>query len=607
MVVQHNLAALNTNRMLGITTGKQAKSSEKLSSGYRINRAADDAAGLSISEKMRKQVRGLNRGADNTMDGISLCQVVDGALSEVTAMVQRVSELSVQAANGTNSASDREALQCEVDEILKEINRIGDTTKFNEIYPFRKDLVGPVAGAGTVDPSDTEGAIPFDNIKLSDVGLGMNPFTLKTDPDHLALQAVVDKDDSIFDGKTYRLIYGDGSTSSSSFKLNYKDANNTGKQETINMSQLAVADYQYDANTKTWSRSFNYTNADGINISITQTVRADETSSQDEKNYKIAYTFTNNEPTMDVGVEFMFHTDTAYNNNDQCEGYFIDGKRVENNCVYTTPGSPMTDGDASNYIYEDTAVPNSFSVVDVDEALAFSEKISFSGTGDSRPKSVSIGHYDQIDEWDYYDSLNTRLGGSTNREDLGFSLYYTGEMNTAQNQANDSVTFSLNYGIVAVDKDSNLAGVKINRSENGDPNATTVMEEKGLWIQTGAEAGDGMHLTMRTMNSAVLGLSRVDISTEDGATEAIDITKEALQKISEHRGITGAEQNRLEHTYANTTNIAENTTAAESRIRDTDMAEEMVELSINNILAQAGQSMLAQANQSTQGVLSLLQ
>ena len=603
MVVQHNLSALNTNRMFGITTAKQAKSSEKLSSGYRINRAADDAAGLSISEKMRKQVRGLNRGADNTMDGISLCQVVDGALNEVIAMIQRVSELSVQSANGTNSASDREALQCEVDEILKEINRIGDTTKFNEIYPFRKNFVAPTGVQNATNPNDTEGNIPFDNIKLSDVNLGMNPFTANTDPNHLALQAVVDKADSVFDGKSYNLIFGNGSTSSSSFKLNYEDANGNNKTEVVNMSQLAVADYEYDANSKTWSRTFNYTNADGINISITQTVQADETSVADEKNYKIAYTFTNNVPNSEASVEFMFHTDTAYNNNDQCEGYFINGQRVENNCVYTTQGSPMTDGQTSTHIYEQADVPNSFSVVDVDEALAFSEKISFSGTGDSRPKSVSIGHYNEIDEWTYYDSLDSNLGADTNREDLGFSLYYTGEMDAQ----NNTTTFSFNYGIVATEKDQNLTGVAINKSNNNDPNNTSVMEEKGLWIQSGAEVGDGMHLTMRTMNSGVLGLSRIDISTEDGATAAIDVTSEALRLVTDHRGITGAQQNRLEHTYANTTNIAENTTAAESRIRDTDMAEEMVEFSINNILAQAGQSMLAQANQSTQGVLSLLQ
>ncbi len=136
-VVAHNLSAMNASRQLGITCGNQAKSSEKLSSGYKINRAADDAAGLSISEKMRKQIRGLTRGTLNAEDGVSMCQVADGALNEVHDMLQRVNELSVQSANGTNSLSDRQAIQAEVSEIINEIDRVSETTKFNEIYLFR--------------------------------------------------------------------------------------------------------------------------------------------------------------------------------------------------------------------------------------------------------------------------------------------------------------------------------------------------------------------------------------------------------------------------------------------------------------------------------------
>ena len=134
MVVQHNLQAANANRMLGVTTGAQAKSTEKLSSGFRINRAADDAAGLTISEKMRKQIKGLTQASTNAQDGVSAVQTAEGALTEVHSMLQRMNELATQAANGTNSQNDREAIQAEIDQLTTEIDRVSETTKFNDTY-----------------------------------------------------------------------------------------------------------------------------------------------------------------------------------------------------------------------------------------------------------------------------------------------------------------------------------------------------------------------------------------------------------------------------------------------------------------------------------------
>ena len=140
MVVQHNMQAANANRMLGITSGAQAKSTEKLSSGYKINRAADDAAGLTISEKMRKQIRGLDKASSNAQDGVSSVQTAEGALTEVHSMLQRMNELAVQAANGTNSKdTDRKAIQDEIDQLNTEIDRVAETTKFNEIYLLKGD------------------------------------------------------------------------------------------------------------------------------------------------------------------------------------------------------------------------------------------------------------------------------------------------------------------------------------------------------------------------------------------------------------------------------------------------------------------------------------
>ena len=145
MVVQHNLTAMNSNRMLGLTTASQAKSTEKLSSGYKINRAADDAAGLSISEKMRKQIRGLTQASLNAQDGISAVQTAEGALTEVHDMLQRMNELAVKASNGTNSEDDRSYIQNEIDQLVTEIDRVSTTTKFNETYLLQGNARGTVS------------------------------------------------------------------------------------------------------------------------------------------------------------------------------------------------------------------------------------------------------------------------------------------------------------------------------------------------------------------------------------------------------------------------------------------------------------------------------
>ena len=169
MVVQHNITAMNANRMLGVTTSAQAKSTEKLSSGYKINRAADDAAGLAISEKMRKQIRGLTQASLNAQDGISAVQTAEGALTEVHDMLQRMNELAVKSSNGTNSESDRQAIQDEIDQLVTEIDRVSTTTKFNETYLLQGDGRGSVAAAtsvANVNAIGTDGSAVATGIKV---------------------------------------------------------------------------------------------------------------------------------------------------------------------------------------------------------------------------------------------------------------------------------------------------------------------------------------------------------------------------------------------------------------------------------------------------------
>lgn len=358
MVVQHNLTAMNSNRMLNITTNAQAKSTEKLSSGYKINRAADNAAGLSISEKMRKQIRGLTQASSNAQDGISTVQTAEGALGEVQDMLQRMNELAVQSANGTNSSVDRAAIQDEVNQLVSEIDRVSTTTKFNETYL----LSGDSTSVATIEYKD------------SDVG-----FMYTSDGQVVTVRDLMDSDN------TYATF----------------DAN--GNVTAVDVSAL-------------WQDS---TGSDG------------------------------------------------------------------------------------------TAVAASTDYLDITDTAAMSDL-----------------------------SMNFHVGADS------------------------------------------LASNKI-----------TVTIEQMSAKKLGIEQADGTAL---------------DLSTEEAATASIDAITDALQAVSDQRAALGAVQNRLEHTINNLDNVVENTTDAESSIRDTDMATEMVTYSNNNILAQAGQAMLAQANQANQGVLSLL-
>ena len=383
MVVQHNLTAMNSNRMLGITSGQQAKVSEKLSSGYKINRAADDAAGLSISEKMRKQINGLSRASTNAQDGVSSVQTAEGALSEVHSMLQRMNELSVQAANGTNSVDDRDSIQAEISQLTTEINRVAETTKFNETYLLK--------GNGKPATHYPKG---------HDAGLK----------------------GQLVDGTT--------------------------------TAEFTIPELQEE---------------DTMNIGGTEyTIGAAEDL---EKNII----------TADVAYEKIKAELTAANN------------------IGTT----------------------------------------------AQKASVSV------------------------------------------TVANGQATFSITKGFANISQALSFA----------------------LHVGSDADMTNKINVDIQSMSAANLGIEGMNISDDTGlaATYAIDAITDALAIVSEQRSSLGAIQNRLEHTIANLDNVVENTTDAESRIRDTDMAAEMMAYTKNNILIQASQAMLAQANQVPQGVLQLLQ
>ena len=463
MVVQHNMQAANANRMLNVTTSAQSKSTEKLSSGYRINRAADDAAGLTISEKMRKQIRGLDQASTNAQDGVSSVQTAEGALTEVHSMLQRMNELATQAANGTNSKdSDRQAIQDEIDQLTTEIDRVSETTKFNETYLLKGE-----AGTKTI------------NMKAHDAGL---KGTLTDNGDGTATFVM----DSLKDGDSVSI---------------------GGKTYTIG-SKKADVDTAVAAKIKTAGDKFT---VNGQEITIVDNYTADKAADQKAGNYTLddAKALVKEGATVKVGTdEYKVMTDKG--------------------------GDGIDDTDAS-VISKDVAYN-----------LASKELLAANQIGDTK--------------------------GSARVADAGAKADGSFKITTGQAEVANSLSFSLHVG------------------------ADADMTNK---IQVNIDA----------MDSASLGIKGLNVKDASGnaATYAVDAISDAISKVSSQRSSLGAVQNRLEHTINNLDNVVENTTTAESRIRDTDMAEEMVNYSKNNILAQAGQSMLAQANQSNQGVLSLLQ
>ena len=459
MVVQHNMQAMNANRMLNITTGAQSKSTEKLSSGYRINRAADDAAGLTISEKMRKQIRGLDQASTNAQDGVSSVQTAEGALTEVHSMLQRMNELAVQAANGTNSKeSDRQAIQDEIDQLTTEIDRVAETTKFNEIYLLKGDsnggtknvfMKGHDAGLkGTLTDSAKTATFVMDDLKAGDkVTIAGKEYSIgSTVADAKGSFAAAAKDEKVtVDGVEYTV------------------AENAGAAD-VGANKIVLADIQAK-------------------------VKAGSTVSYKGK-------------------------DITAMNDDNNDGI---------------------DDDDSSVISKDVA-----------ETKITAELTAANNIG-------TVDHAATV----------------------------------AKTAANGKTTYTITKGYA------------------------TVADTLSFNLHVGADADMTNKITVDidTMNSANLGIKGLNVTDATGtaATYAVDAISDAIAKVSSQRSALGAVQNRLEHTIDNLDNIVENTTTAESRIRDTDMAEEMVEYSKNNILAQAGQSMLAQANQSNQGVLSLLQ
>lgn len=411
MIINHNMNALNAHRNMGVNNTASGKSMEKLSSGLRINRAGDDAAGLAISEKMRGQIRGLEQSSRNASDGISLIQTAEGALNETTNILQRMRELAVQSANDTNTSDDREQLQKEMTQLGEEIDRIANNTEFNTKKLLNGNMGGAtVAKEGTVVNKGSLNKTTTDQIKLMDL----------------------------------------------------KDANG---------NSLGIA--KDDVITATWSVNGTQTS---VNLTVT------------------------------------------------------DSNKVENLLAKIKGDGTVSEAEIAN--------------------------------GEITIKAQNTGATGQIN---------------------GLSI----EVKSASGNRKEAASNALSSFATGTQASGNRS--------DGSAN-----------LQIGANGGQQLNLSIEDMRATALGVKNLQVGTQSQANTAINVIDEATKRVSSERANLGAAQNRLEYTISNLDNTAENLTSAESTLRDVDMAKEMMEYSKNNILSQAAQSMISQANQQPQNVLQLL-
>lgn len=491
MRIQHNIMALNSNRQLGVNNSAVARSLEKLSSGYRINRAGDDAAGLAISEKMRAQIKGLEAASDNSQDAISLVQTAEGGLQEVHSMLNRMTELATKSANGTYTDDvDRKALQDEISALKDEINRIADGTDFNGIK-----LLDGTMGVGTSGGADT----------IAAHGTGLNTaFGVEVSgPKGLTVQ--------------FDTVAGGGGKSvvakwNTSGKLTIEVGGGTGDSITQDDIDRAIA-----------AASGAPDNAKNLKVTLKDDIGFSNTSAA--------------------------QTDIGH----------IDTKDPVQAKIVTASGVTITSNKAGN----DT------------------RKITLSNTAASTGVAINAGG-------------DITIGLETGKS------YTAANLNKMFEEAGLGLTASF---------DGSKTGAQLDAVQATLAGGSGLSAGGGLTLQIGDtnDTYNQLELSIGDMHVNALDLSSVDISTRDGASAAMAKIKTAINTVSTSRGKLGAIQNRLEHTINNLGVTTENITSAESRIRDVDMAKEMMNYTKNSVLVQSAQAMLAQANQQPQSVLQLLQ
>lgn len=667
MVIRHNLIAANAGRVLGINTKNLRSTTEKLSSGYAINRASDDAAGLSISEKMRKQIRGLNQGARNIMDGISLLQVADGALSEVHDMLQRMNELSVQAANGTNSNSDRADLQKEISALTTEIDRIGKTTTFNEIKVFqgkrKPDYHKPLNGASGRDifvkgkpanqsitdyniQADAANGISVNGTLYSWAGIkngagdsldssiknGIYSFTFNG----MTVEIGVKADDTLekiaddINGITFKTNSVSskvknitmGKTSSISLiyiddEHNYVDLNHSGTCEIkADMSGITITNKKTNASTYL---DFQDTGS-GYTQSYEDLMNAGTLNNLTFEFYDTQYTFS-----LDLEAGWTKEDVIKALNNSTYDTRF--GGNVADHYTTMPNGAGIHMNGFNCNFNKNFYISNGCDI----------EKLNIENTFTGSFIQDTVNQYNYSVRLEKDGNVNTftlNQAGKSRLEAIGRNGCTAGESislifedgNGNSIEAAFEATSNLTYASIASylnNNDFNNLGNSIYLSGNfvraSDQNYDMDLSKKNavhenekiadghkIRIQCSDAENDMLILTIGNMDAKTTGIAGLSVLTQDKATKAIDTVGAAINMISRQRSQIGAQQNRLEYSYSINQNTSENTQYAESGIRDADMAELMLIHSNENILMNVAQSMLAQANQDAGQVLNII-
>lgn len=503
MRINHNIPALKANNSLGRTNKALDKSLERLSSGYRINRAADDAAGMAISQKMKTQIAGLDQASRNAADGISVIQIAEGALQEVEDMIQRMRELAVQAANGTNADSDRAAIQQEINQLKQEIDRISETTEYNTMKLLDGNL-----NCQSYSNVDTVSLISLsDTVDTADY-----TFTVTQD----ARQAVL-----------------------AGIQLGSSSDELVGVSGTININGCAIEVRENETMGELYS----------------------EIRSTCDKMSIVAF----------VGSE-----DVSGDDPDAIAGYSQESIANGGDLILV---SQAYGSDRSIELYCDS------------EALR--ERLGIaSGTG---IKAYGLDAVASLSEEGFEKTATVSAKGNvlTVTDLSGFEIKFEVSPGTAGS------TF----------QDANVDGTEAAVLDEGEETevTVTVLSAGPMDLQIGANEGQMMEVRVPEVSTKTLGVNAVNVGTQPGAMEAIVLCDVAIEQVSAVRAKLGAYENRLDHAIANLKVSSENVTEALSRIEDTDMAEEMTIYTQKNVLSQAGTSMLAQANERPQTILSLLQ
>ncbi|MDG5471599.1 flagellin [Jeotgalibacillus sp. ET6] len=596
MRINHNIQALNAYRNLNQTMGATSKSLEKLSSGLRINKAADDAAGLAISEKMRSQIRGLDMAERNSLDAISLVQTAEGALSSTHDILQRMRELSIQAANGTLEETDREAIQSEINELTSEIDRIADTTQFNQ----KKLLNGSDTGRAFLETT---------NAQVDYKGLGVFGGTVTAAPSEPASarldfpmsvgelnNAGIEGKKFTINGKVYEIDNAAsptaGLTASGNIAVNVTGWNTAATTDTAKIGNINTLVNALETAVRTADPSF----------TVAKTPATNAGAANDGQINPAALTFSTQNPmSPNEAADVSVAVDPT-----------LTGAR------WTSPftGGPATTFQANPEAASSERVSLTFSETPKEGDSLKLDGLTINFGKPAVPYTGGTASVTIDPEGKDLASVLEEIDGV-----VGSAIADPATKAPALDETFSVVGNTLTVGTIKTD-DGAANGLEIEFKDSD----FVANQGKALSVdfQIGANELEMLTLTVNPMDAAKLGIGRtadgtfltvsgvnasqgVSVMTTEDASRAITLFDKAIQSVSEERSKLGAVQNRLEHTITNLQSANENLTAAESRIRDLDMAKEMSTFTKNNILNQAGQAMLAQANQLPQGILQLLQ